>query len=130
VSWRCFLIRSIRIGPNVTRKLNELAHAEYRPDAGESAVRRADSLRPACRSPAVAGKKRCRMHGGAKGPGAPLGNKNAFKHGGYTREALERRAQMCASSEARECSKSLGKALRFYLVGRLSLSDAHRGTEI
>jgi glucans biosynthesis protein len=28
------------------------------------------------------------------GTGAPLGNKNALKHGAYTREALERRAQM------------------------------------
>ena len=34
------------------------------------------------------------MHGGAKGSGAPRGNKNALKHGAYTREALERRAQM------------------------------------
>ena len=49
-----------------------------------------------CRSPAVAGKSRCRMHGGAKGSGAPPGNKNALKHGAYTREALERRAQMRA----------------------------------
>ena len=47
-----------------------------------------------CRSPAVAGKKRCRMHGGAKGSGAPRRNKNALKHGAYTREELERRAQM------------------------------------
>jgi hypothetical protein len=47
-----------------------------------------------CRSPAVAGKKRCRMHGGASGSGAPRGNTNALKHGAYTREALERRDQM------------------------------------
>jgi hypothetical protein len=45
-----------------------------------------------CRSPAVADKKRCRMHGGAKGSGAPRGNKNAIKHGAYTGEALARRA--------------------------------------
>ena len=36
------------------------------------------------------------MHGGAKGSGAPRGNKNALKHGAYTGEALERRAQMRA----------------------------------
>jgi hypothetical protein len=41
-----------------------------------------------CRSPAVRGKKRCRMHGGAPGSGAPRGNKNALKHGSYTREAI------------------------------------------
>ena len=29
------------------------------------------------------------MHGGAKGSGAPKGNKNAFKDGAYTREAIE-----------------------------------------
>ena len=39
-------------------------------------------------SPAVHGKKRCRMHGGAPGSGAPKGNKNALKHGLYTREAI------------------------------------------
>jgi hypothetical protein len=38
-----------------------------------------------CKSPSVHGKKRCRMHGGAMGSGAPRGNKNALKHGRYTR---------------------------------------------
>jgi hypothetical protein len=47
-----------------------------------------------CRAPAVAGKRRCRMHGCAKWSGAPHGNKNALKHGAYTREALERRAEL------------------------------------
>ena len=47
-----------------------------------------------CRSPAVKGKRRCRMHGGAPGSGAPLGNKNALKHGNYTREALDERRQL------------------------------------
>jgi uncharacterized protein YjcR len=47
-----------------------------------------------CRSPAVIGKKRCRMHGGAAGSGAPRGNKNALKHGRYTREAIEERQQL------------------------------------
>lgn len=44
-----------------------------------------------CKSPAVHGKKRCRMHGGAPGSGAPKGNKNAVKHGLYTRSAIEER---------------------------------------
>ena len=34
------------------------------------------------------------MHGGAPGSGAPRGNKNALKHGLYTREAIERRRQL------------------------------------
>jgi uncharacterized protein YjcR len=36
-----------------------------------------------CRSPAVKGRRRCRMHGG-KSSGAPKGNRNAWKHGRYT----------------------------------------------
>ena len=34
-----------------------------------------------CRSPAVRGKRRCRIHGGGKGSGAQQGNSNALKHG-------------------------------------------------
>jgi hypothetical protein len=34
------------------------------------------------------GKRRCRLHGGAPGSGAPKGNQNAFKHGLFTREEL------------------------------------------
>jgi uncharacterized protein YjcR len=48
----------------------------------------------ACRSPAVGGKKRCRMHGGAPGSGAPRGNQNALKHGLYTRRAIAQRRQL------------------------------------
>jgi uncharacterized protein YjcR len=48
-----------------------------------------------CQSPAVQGKKRCRMHGGAPGSGAPRGNKNALKHGQYTREAIAERRLVC-----------------------------------
>jgi hypothetical protein len=47
-----------------------------------------------CRSPAVLGKKRCRMHGGAPESGAPRGNKNALKHGLNTREAIAQRRQL------------------------------------
>jgi len=47
-----------------------------------------------CKAPAVKGKLRCRMHGGAEGSGAPKGNKNALKHGLYTREALDERRRL------------------------------------
>jgi glucans biosynthesis protein len=58
-----------------------------------------------CRSPAVTGKQRCRMHGGAEGSGAPPGNRNALKHGVYSREAIaERRA---FSEMLREMNKTL-----------------------
>jgi glucans biosynthesis protein len=36
------------------------------------------------------------MHGGAPGSGAPRGNKNALKHGRYTREAIEEGQQLRA----------------------------------
>ena len=49
-----------------------------------------------CRSPAVHGKQRCRMHGGADGSGAPRGNRNARKHGLFTREAIAERRQIQA----------------------------------
>ncbi len=48
-----------------------------------------------CRSPAVTGKARCRMHGGAKGSGAPKGERNgSYKHGGFTCEAIAERKQL------------------------------------
>lgn len=37
-----------------------------------------------CKTAPVSGKKRCRMHGGAKGSGATIGNINALKHGKYS----------------------------------------------
>jgi hypothetical protein len=39
-----------------------------------------------CRSPAMP-NGRCRMHGGPS-PGAPRGNKNAYKHGLYSAKAI------------------------------------------
>ena len=47
-----------------------------------------------CQAPAVNGKRRCRMHGGAKGSGAPVGNSNALKHGMYTRDELAFRKEL------------------------------------
>jgi glucans biosynthesis protein len=56
----------------------------------------------ACRAPAVHGKKRCRMHGGAKGSGAPRANRNARKHGRFTGDAIEERREIRAMlAEAR-----------------------------
>jgi glucans biosynthesis protein len=34
------------------------------------------------------------MHGGAKGSGAPRGNRNAVKHGGFTKDSIEQRAML------------------------------------
>ena len=56
----------------------------------------------ACNAPRVSGKRRCRMHGGARGSGAPTGNRNALKHGLHTREVREERraiAQLMRDAE-------------------------------
>ena len=57
----------------------------------------------ACRAPAVHGKTRCRMHGGAEGSGAPRANQNARKHGLFSRDAI---------AERREIRVLLGEARR------------------
>ncbi|WP_280971043.1 MULTISPECIES: HGGxSTG domain-containing protein [unclassified Bradyrhizobium] len=61
----------------------------------------------ACRAPAVLGKTRCRMHGGADGCGAPRGNRNARKYGLFTTEAIAERRQMRALLD--EARKLLGE---------------------
>ena len=43
-----------------------------------------------CQARKVTGKKHCRMHGGTS-DGAPKGNKNAFKHGRYSKVIIENR---------------------------------------
>ena len=50
----------------------------------------------ACRAPAMRGKRRCRMHGGPVKSGAPRGNRNARKHGRFTRGAISERKQIQA----------------------------------
>lgn len=47
-----------------------------------------------CLSPATRGKERCRMHGGAQGSGAPIGNHNALKNGLTTREAIAKKREI------------------------------------
>lgn len=47
-----------------------------------------------CQAPAVAGKARCRLHGGAKGSGARPGNRNAWKHGRRGAAALDRQRML------------------------------------
>lgn len=54
----------------------------------------------ACMAPAVKGKKRCRMHGGAKGSGAQPGNRNAWKHGHRSAAVQVELRQMRALAKA------------------------------
>ena len=45
-----------------------------------------------CKSAPVTGRRRCRMHGGADGSGAPKGERNRnYKDGRYTEEVQETR---------------------------------------
>jgi hypothetical protein len=54
-----------------------------------------------CGSPAVKGKRVCRLHGGAKGSGAPKGEANgAYRHGGWTQEAVAVRREAAAILKA------------------------------
>jgi len=46
-----------------------------------------------CKTPPVNGKRRCRMHGGAPGSGAPRGNQNAVKFGYHRKEARDLRKE-------------------------------------
>ena len=42
-----------------------------------------------CRSPAVHGRPRCRMHGCGRGSGGPLGERNGnYRHGRHTKESM------------------------------------------
>ena len=57
-----------------------------------------------CKSAPVTGRRRCRMHGGAAGSGAPSGSKNGnYKHGRYTAEVAATRHWL------REATKLLRK---------------------
>src|SRR5262249_41937707 len=57
-----------------------------------------------CQSPAMP-NGRCRMHGG-KSPGAPKGNRNAWKHGHYAAEARAMRQLVRQLlSEAKDTAK-------------------------
>ena len=63
-----------------------------------------------CRSPAVNGKARCRMHGGAKGSGGPTGQRNGnYRTGRYTKENI---ATMQSLRRLLREGKNLAKALR------------------
>ena len=46
------------------------------------------------------------MHGGAEGSGGQPGNRNAFRHGRYTAEAIARRREVAALLRA--CRDHLG----------------------
>jgi hypothetical protein len=60
-----------------------------------------------CRSPAVHGRSRCRMHGCAPGAGGPEGERNGnYRHGFYTKEMQARlRAMRALTREVKELTR-------------------------
>ncbi len=61
-----------------------------------------------CRAPSVHNRTRCRMHGGATGSGAPKKNRNAWKNGLFTPDAINERRQVRALlSETRRLLRKL-----------------------
>jgi hypothetical protein len=58
----------------------------------------------ACMSPAVKGRARCRMHGGAKGSGAPCGEGHGhYRHGFWAKDqTAARRAAASLLKHARQ----------------------------
>ncbi|MES2119747.1 MAG: HGGxSTG domain-containing protein [Pseudomonadota bacterium] len=79
---------SIKAGPGGLEP--EIAINAVQPDRLAQAPRCLARTRSGteCRSPAVKGRKRCRMHGGTN-PGAPRGNRNAWKHGARSDDAIK-----------------------------------------
>jgi hypothetical protein len=90
------------VGVSTDRRDNPVHHEELPMNRAPRCGARTRAGKP-CQSPAVRGKHRCRMHGGARGSGAPVGNRNALRHGRYTLQAIgirrEIRALLRASRE-------------------------------
>ena len=61
-----------------------------------------------CRSPAVRGRPRCRMHGCAPGAGGQPGNRNRLVHGGYSAAAKAERRRI--GEMVREAERVLREA--------------------
>jgi uncharacterized protein YjcR len=65
----------------------------------------AASFNRQCRNPAMEGSAVCVVHAGLAKPGAPMGNKNAEKHGHYSQRALQE------EKEAREYAREMERLL-------------------
>ena len=90
-----YSVRSTRGAGHEKKRRNNPTHQPSRMSRAPRCHARTRSGKP-CRSPAVKGKRRCRMHGGAAGTGAPAGNRNALRHGRYTALAIAMRREMRA----------------------------------
>jgi len=101
------IVENVTVAACVRRSLASLGGRGIRKLARFNAMRRemlaADSAprclaqtrsgRP-CQQAAIKGRRRCRMHGGARGIGAPKGNQNRLIHGFYSRAERLRRLRI------------------------------------
>jgi hypothetical protein len=94
-------------GRGASGKIDRQPYASHRngPQASKCGARTRSGV--PCKSAPVAGRRRCRMHGGADGSGAPPGPKNGnYKHGRYTEDvAATRRWLREATHMLRELNK-------------------------
>lgn len=84
----------------------------------------------ACQGAAVRGKKRCRVHGGAKGSGAPKGERNgAYKTGEWAKGAVAQRRAAAAVIKAarRALRQTRAVALESLLWGWMSRHNEEDG---
>jgi hypothetical protein len=58
-----------------------------------------------CPLPPAIGKRRCFQHGGARGSGAPAGNRNNWRDGFYSRAAIAERRRV--NGFIRQCLQTL-----------------------
>jgi len=86
-----------------------------------------------CRSPAVGGRARCRMHGGAPGSGGPRGERNgAYKHGRYTQATKELRkmVRQMVRQMTRDAEMKLASALSAHRVKKKRSAQRRPGSQV
>jgi hypothetical protein len=91
------IVGNVTPGGGTAVKSDDQPHAKQLTYAARRCLARTRRGTP-CQSLAMK-NGRCRMHGGPS-PGAPKGNKNAYKHGRYTAEAIARRREISALMRA------------------------------
>ncbi|MGD9724354.1 MAG: HGGxSTG domain-containing protein [Pirellulales bacterium] len=83
--------------PHAPRRKGKLRHGNRSGDPATAPRCGARTRRGTpCKAPRVRGRVRCRMHGGTAGSGAPIGNRNAWRHGERSAEAQAERRRIRA----------------------------------
>src|SRR5262249_51433512 len=80
---------SREVGHQPELKVNLMHHGPLRMNQATRCRARSKRSGKPCQAPAVRGWSVCRMHGASAG--APLGNRNALRHGLFTAEAIAMR---------------------------------------